>query len=248
MPPMEVAAERSRDVVATNTSWRRVNACGSLDEAVRHVAASYDFSRHPYVEWMTKQADVSALRRSQVPFRFAVEAFSQSLAAVLARIPRVEERIGVADNVAEEHGRGDPLVTHKQTFIGYLRALGAMPAELDEDCPVVVSAFNHAVLNYCLAQPHPAGAALLGMIEHLYVGISGTIGETIVARGWVAPGAQQHYETHRRIDVEHAEQLLARARPTWPEPTARACTAHGLLLGAHWFWRLYLDLLPCTTA
>lgn len=244
-----VSAKRKRsslEAAAPSLYWRELNACDSLDAAVRAIAAAYDFSRHPYFVWMgAERTGVVEFRKSQVPFRFAVESFSQSLAAVLARIPRLEARLGLADNVAEEHGRGNQLASHKRTFAQYLKALGTTPTELAGDCPVAVSAFNHALLNFCLAQPHPSGAALLGIIEHLYVGISGAIAETVHARRWAAPGSQRHYQHHQVVDVDHAEELFTLARPAWREPTARAQTAHALLLGAHWFWQLYRDLLPC---
>ena len=236
---------RGEQLAVPNLYWRELDASATFDDAVARIAASYDFGRHPYLLWMRAETTgVVEFRQSQVPFRFAVESFSQSLAAVLARIPRLEARLGVADNVAEEHGHGNQLASHKRTFVQYLRALGTTAAELEVDCPVAVSAFNHALLSFCLAQPHPASAALLGIIEHLYVGISRTIAETVHGRDWAAPGSQRHYQTHEQLDAEHAEQLFAIARPLWREPTARAQTAHALLLGAHWFWQLYRDLLP----
>jgi len=243
-----VSAKRKRSSVeaaAPNLYSRELNARDSLDGAVRLVAAAYDFSRHPYFVWMAaERTGVVEFRRSQVPFRFAVESFSQSLAAVLARVPRLEARLGLADNVAEEHGRGNQLASHKRTFTQYLKALGSTPAELAADCPIAVGAFNHSLLDFCLAQPHPAGAALLGIIEHLYVWISGAIAETVHARGWAAAGTQRHYQVHHVLDAHHAEELFTLARPAWREPSARAQTAHALLLGAHWFWQLYRDLLP----
>ena len=253
---MGVSAKRKRSgaeprpsaAASPGVAWRQLDGADSLDGAVRAVAAAYDFSRHPYFVWMAaERTGVVDFRKSQVPFRFAVEAFSQSLAAVLARIPSLEARLGVFDNVAEEHGRGNQLASHKRTFAQYLKALGATPSERGVDCPVAVSGFNHALLNFCLAQPHPSGAALLGIIELVYVDIAAAIAETVQARGWAAPGTQRHYQVHQVLDADHAEELFAVARPSWREPSARAATAQALVLGAHWFWQLYRDLLPpCT--
>ena len=63
-------------------------------------------------------------------------------------------------------------------------------------------------------------------------------------RGWDVHGTQRHYKVHQALDADHAEQLFVVARPAWREPTARSQTAQALLLGAHWFWQLYRDLLP----
>lgn len=225
--------------------WADVATQPTLDAALARIDAAYDFADHPYFVWLRDPAtDRDAFRRSQVPFRFAVEAFSQSLAAVLAHVPRLEDRLALADNIAEEHGRGVPERSHKHTFLEYLQALGATPEELQRPCPVWVTAFNHALRNLCLAQPCEHGAAALGVIEHLYVKISATIARAIHARGWVAPGSQRHYEVHEVLDVEHARELLDVARPAWDTPRTRSTVALGLLLGAFHFWRLYDELLP----
>jgi pyrroloquinoline-quinone synthase len=215
----------------------------NVDDAVKLVEASYDFHRHPYFVWMeSPRTSKSDFRRTQVPFRFAVESYSQALAAVLAHVPQLEMRLLVAENVAEEHGHGKARASHKATFHGYLRALGATEAELGVACPVTVCAFNYSLLDFCLVQPYESGAALLGIIEHLYVGISTSIARTLHTRAWVVPGSQRHYDVHQKLDVSHARDLLALCQPGFKESRARAQIALGLALGAHWFWRLYSDL------
>ena len=227
-----------------NLLWATVAIEDSLWRGVSVVERAYDFERHPYLAWMRDPATTrDAFRRTQVPFRFAVEAFSQSLAGVLARMPRLEDRLRVAENIAEEHGHGNQVMSHKYTFLEYLRALGADQAELDRPCPIWVTAFNHSLRNLCLAQNHEVGAAALGMIEQLYARISGAIGRTIVERGWVAPGAQRHYAVHEQLDLEHARELLEVAEPAWDTTRTRSYVALGLLLGAYYFWSLYEQLL-----
>lgn len=217
----------------------------SLDLALGAVERAYAFSEHPYFVWLRAPGTTrDAWRRSQVPFRFAVESFSQALAGVLAHIPRLEDRMALADNIAEEHGHGRTPDSHKYTFLEYLRALGATEEELKAPCPVWVTAFNHALRNLCVANTYEHGAAALGIIEHLYVGVSAEIGRAIVERGWVAPQSQRHYAVHEVLDVEHARELLDIARPAWDTLRSRSAVALGLLLGAWHFWRLYHDLLP----
>jgi pyrroloquinoline-quinone synthase len=218
----------------------------TLDAALDRVAAARDFSRHPYFVWLVSEAATrEQFRRTQVPFRFAVEEFPHALAAVLARISDSSQRTAIAENVAEEHGRGNELASHKATFLQYLRALGAADDELDAPCPATVAAFNQALLGFCLANPAEAGAAATGVIEHLYIWISGTIARLVRDRGWCAPGSQRHYEVHELLDQTHARDLLAVARPGWRDPVTRAQVALGLAVGAEWFWTLYRDLHEC---
>ncbi len=217
-----------------------------LETAIERVAASYDFHHHPYLLWMqASPTSREAFRTSQLPFRFAVESFSQSLAAVLARIPQLEARLPLLENVVEEHGQGNPWHSHKYTFRQYLLALGVTMADLEQPCTVPVLAFNQALLTYCLTQPAEVGAALLGTIEYLYIGISATIARTLHDRQWAAPGSQSHYAVHEHLDVEHARDLLHLAVPFWQEVNCRRQLAQSLLLAAHYFWSLYRDLLPC---
>jgi pyrroloquinoline-quinone synthase len=187
----------------------QVMACADLDQATRAVAEIYDFQWHPYFLWMRSlNVDRVAFLQSQLPFRYAVESFSQSLAAVLARVPMLEARMALVENINEEHGQGNPLRSHKATFRQYLQSLGASHVELEAPATTGVLAFNHSILNYCLAQSPECGAALLGQIEYLYVGISSTIARTIHGCDWVQPGSQSHYATHEKLDVDHARDLL----------------------------------------
>ncbi|NMG59546.1 hypothetical protein E1H12_13720 [Geitlerinema sp. P-1104] len=225
--------------------WTDLVTLPTVDSAMSAIAATYDFKTHPYLLWMQADTtDAAGFRQSQLPFRFAVESFSQALAAVLARIPSLEQRLPLFLNVAEEHGNGDRQMSHKASFQQYLEALGATAADLETPCPTPIFAFNQSVLTYCLTQEVPPGAALLGAIEFLYVGISATIAHTILERGWVAPGSQSHYSTHERLDTHHSADLLALTATAWDQRDGRQAIAQSLLLGAYYFWRLYDELLP----
>lgn len=224
--------------------WDQVVDKPTLDEAVEVVARAYNFRRHPYFEWMQDPATTrTSFRCSQARFRFAVEGWSQSLAAVLARMPRMEARRGLAKNVQDEHGEdGDH--SHKASFGRYLAALGCTPEELATPCPIEVRAFSQALTNFCLVHHHEAGAAALGIIEYVYITISNMIVGTLAERRWVEPGSQDHYDVHETLDVEHARDLFEVAKPGWHEGRIRSDVALGLQLGAHHFWALYDDLLP----
>lgn len=209
------------------------------------VAAIYDFSRHPYFVWMQLESTSRGdFRRSQLAFRFAVECFSQPLAAVLARFTTLEDRFGIVANLSEEHGHGLITRSHKHTFREYLLALGVSDDELNTPCSTAVCAFNYSILGFCLGQPGEVGAAMLGIIEYLYVNISAAIAQTITQRDWAIPGSQSHYTTHEKLDTLHAEDLFSLARSSWEEPRSRQEISQALVLGAYYFWSLYNGLLP----
>jgi pyrroloquinoline-quinone synthase len=210
-----------------------------FDSAMQAIVHRYNFSEHPYFKWMHANTTTrEAFLQSQLPFRYAVESFSQSLAAVLARLPSLETRLALLRNIDEEHGYGDASLSHTATFQTYLLSLGASTLDLAQPASDTVLAFSQSALNFCLAQRPQAGASMLGMIEHLYVGISGDIARTIETRAWVQPGSQSHYLNHEVLDIEHAHDLLQIARS---EPLSEE-TMQGLRLGAHYFWLLYLGM------
>jgi pyrroloquinoline-quinone synthase len=91
-------------------------------------------------------------------------------------------------------------------------------------------------------QTGESGAAILGMIEHLYVGISSAIARTLYQRSWTAAGSQSHYAFHEKLDTEHARDLLSLAEAGWDDLRTRRQILQGLMLGAHYFWSLYRDL------
>jgi pyrroloquinoline-quinone synthase len=222
--------------------WEQVVECASLERAIKLISRAYNFKRHPYFIWAQHPATTrTSFRCSQARFRYAVEGWSQALAAVVARIPRMEIRRAIVENMADEAGAAEER-SHKASFQRFLVALGTTRDELETPCPIQVRAFQQALTNYCLVHEYDAGAAALGIIEHLYTGISAAIAQLIAEREWAAP--QDHYDVHAELDVEHARELLRLAEPSWPIERLRREAALALLLGAHHFWTLYNDLLP----
>ncbi len=237
---------RERQVVTVDFAWEEPAFQGDyLAEIISEITAKYHFQQHPYILWM--QADTttrSQFCQSQLGFRDAVESFSQAIAAVIARVPRVEDRMALVDNLAEEHGHEQLLRSHKYTFRQYLMALGASDLDLQRVTPIGVVAFNQSILNYCLSQAPEFSSAMLGMIEYLYIGISQTISKTIHDRHWTTPGSQSHYAVHEVLDVEHARELFKLSEPFWQEARSREGIIQAMNLAAYYFWNLYQDLQP----
>jgi pyrroloquinoline-quinone synthase len=234
---------QERLIVSYESPWKEPIPQDDFAQVIDQIAADYNFQQHPYLLWM--QADTttrSQFCRSQLGFREAVESFSQAIAAVMARVPRVEERLALVDNLAEEHGHGQLLRSHKYTFRQYLIALGASDSDLQSEIPIGVIAFNQSILNYCLTQPPECSAAMLGMIEYLYIGISQTISKTIHDRHWTVSGSQSHYAVHEVLDVEHARELFHLSEPLWQEVRSRQAIIQAMNLAAYYFWNLYLNL------
>lgn len=218
----------------------------SFDEVVACVCRLYDFNNHPYIEWMLEPSTtVGQFRATQLPFKFAVERFSQPLAAVAAKLDRTSDRLAVVENLSEEHGLLGGGVAHVLSFAQFLRAMGVTQAEVDACTPPVhMHAFSEALLGHCTIRSPRAGAAALGIIEALYVNISDAISKTILQRKWVLQNTQSHYAVHAELDIKHAKDLLDIARPAWySDATAKAEICGSVLFAAHQFWTLYSGMV-----
>jgi hypothetical protein len=226
--PVKIAIE---DIISKN----------SLEEAYMQVARAFDFAQHSYFIWM-KETDKHSFARSQIPFRYAVEGFSCALAATLAKIPEFERRVSLADNVGEEHGLVGNKMPHKYTITEFLNVLGIEDSEMNIPCPAGVHAFNQSVRNYCLSNSPEAGAALLGIIEYVFITISNVVATHIVSVGWTTKGSQRHYETHEVLDVEHSRVLFDICEGYWQHQSKRVEICQGLILGGQYFWSLYNTL------
>jgi pyrroloquinoline-quinone synthase len=82
----------------------------------------------------------------------------------------------------------------------------------------------------------------MGIIAHAFAGVSATIGQEVVKRGWVAPTDLLHYRLHEQIDERHGTSSIAVIEARWKDPARCYFIEQGLELGAYAFNRLYTDL------
>ncbi len=186
---------------------------------------------------------LEGFRRSQEQFFFAVTFFPRPMAALVGRIPDPKARLNILHNLIEEHGEFNEELFHHITFQRFLRSIGSDPEKLETAAPCAsLRAFNSVLTCACVLDELEVGVACLGIIEQAFAGISATIGQAIVQRGWVRQDELVHYALHAQIDERHAEEFFAVIEPRWDDPARRYFIEQGLELGAYAFDRLYSDL------
>ena len=217
-----------------------------LDDLVATVLSEVDAARNPY---FVALRDGSFTREdfvaTQVQFYFVVTFFSRPMAAVAARVPEPELRLAILRNVWEEHGEGDLQRAHGATFRELLRRLGGVTPETLDRTPLWPEArlFDTALAGAATLDEALVGVAMLGMIERMFVDISGWLARGIVARGWLAAGEMIHYDLHEALDVRHAADFFDVLRARWDrDPSSRYYVEQGLRLGAAAFDGLYRGL------
>ncbi len=221
----------------------------SVIDAAALISKAYNFHNHPYFTWVCDpNTTLEEYRATQIPFRYAIENFSRSMSAVLAQIPRMEDRMEVYENVAEEHGEGKLEDSHRDSFMGFLRAIGVQQDEIDIECPIRIAGFYEGLLNYALTKPQEVSAGLMGTIEYLHCNIAELQARALHDRFWGDYEAQYHYRLHKEIDVGHAKDLFESCEEGWETggELTRNRIAYAMLLAAHYLWHLFDDMCPVT--
>ncbi|MCK6549799.1 iron-containing redox enzyme family protein [Myxococcota bacterium] len=181
---------------------------------------------------------------TQIQFLFAVVFFSRPMSVLAGRLPRPELRLPLLGNVRDEHGSGDLRFSHERTFLELLGRLGVGVEDVERRALwPEVRTFNTTLAGLCTLDDTLTALAALGMIEDLFSGISASIGEGLIARGWLQRSEIVHYATHETLDVDHAEGFYQQLDAPWASHARhRYQIEQGLELGAYVFLRMYEDL------
>lgn len=219
-------------------------------EIMNHVDTSLVDSglmRNQYFQILQSgQMSIESFRRSQQQFYFAVDYFSRPMSALMMRLPSSDERLGILENIVEEHGNFDLKKAHEATFRQFLHSIGGSSKRPDAaSMRPAVHAFNASIMSACLSDDVCTGIACLGIIEYAFADISSLIGGAVVQQGWLEEGQLVHYNLHQEIDKQHAADFFGLIQPAWQADRGRLQISQGLRLGAYAFDRLYRDLIDC---
>ena len=226
-----------------------------VTERASEVLREIEIQCNPYFQALQSGAmDRTMFLETQQQFYFAVLEFPRAMLTLLARFPHPSQRLGILENVVEEHGRFRPEAFHEATFRQFLESLGNAECGVrNAECQThfdhgklnrgpVVDAFNSALMAACHFEPMEVGTACLGIIELAFADISAMIGQAVVERDWVPAEELVHYKLHAEIDKGHAADMFVVLEPLWSNAAHRINIERGLQLGAYIFDRLYRDL------
>ncbi|MCG3692769.1 DUF3419 family protein [Aliarcobacter butzleri] len=152
---------------------------------------------HSFLENSTQEE----FTKSQVPFYFAVEVFPRALALLASKIETSENRLLIILNLYEEHGEGNKINFHTETFKTFLKAIGW---EKDFFRNPYIDEWIYNLLNN--EYNDSEYATYLAGIEYAYALISDTISKHI--EKFNLKCEQIHYKKHAILDWEHGDELL----------------------------------------
>ncbi|MEM8637767.1 MAG: iron-containing redox enzyme family protein [Cyanobacteria bacterium P01_G01_bin.54] len=205
------------------------------------VLAQAQLLETPYFQALRNgEMTLEQFRRSQEQFYFAVTFFPRPLAALLAKLSNPSTRQGILHNLVEEHGDFNPEEFHEATIRRFVKNIGG---NTDFNslgiCPAIHS-FNSLLLGTCTLDEVEVGAACLGMIEYAFIGISATLAQQSIKRGWITPEKLSHYVLHEELDAKHAEDFFVLVESQWDNPLRRPLIKKGLELGIY-TWKCFYN-------
>lgn len=209
-----------------------------MKKAVAAIKDRISIREHSYFQWITHcpRANFTA---SQADFYHNVVHFSRPMLHLTARIEGYAQRWTLLENIREEHGDGNPNMTHGHSFLRFLHSLD--PQCQPSDPPSrAVQRFNSYLDESSLHEPPEYGLAMFGVIEDLFSHISTHIAEIVVVRKWVPLADLAHYNVHAHLDIEHAQGFY---RLVEEIPNVRIeDVQRGLEEGSQMFVQLYTEL------
>lgn len=222
----------------------------TIYEVMGDISSKHDLttSQHgsKYAKWLIQESSRVEFFHTQRHFRYAVENFGSVIAGVLSKMSTLtNERMSIAENVAEEHGHNNLTNTHKETFLTFLKSMNPDNINVDLEMSMPALKFNESVSNYISTHSYYEGAAMVGIIEHLYINISALIAKTVHEREWDSCCQQSHYDVHAELDIEHSRELFEVSESMWNTecPVIQKQITTAAELGAAYFVQLYTDLL-----
>jgi pyrroloquinoline quinone (PQQ) biosynthesis protein C len=168
-------------------------------------------------------------------------AFPRFLAAVVARIDDVQRRAPWVENLYCEQGGTEPTRAHLRSYRRFLRDLAIDDGAIDQSRPGLAAiCYCRALFDLCAQQPLAEAKAGLSIIEDIVARVSPTLVDYARARSGNAD-AGEHFVLHSELDQDHAQMSYRECERDLP--SAAELVERGLLLGLHYQWQLYSQLV-----
>ena len=180
--------------------------------------------------------------KSQECFIDAVDNWSKVLGILLSKVPTFKERAIIIDNLYDEHGEGNIVNSHVNTFSKFMKSLGYEEDLLinNDNLPSHnhVKSFNDSLLEKVNNESWLFSVAMLGMIEYTYITVSKNIHKYVAQ--FIISEDIHHYSLHEIVDVKHATDLFELILPY--ENIKTEMIINGLITGYNLLAKLYDDL------
>jgi hypothetical protein len=213
----------------------------NLNIIIEYANRINEIDKNPYLKTLKNNPSLESFFNSQRGFINAVDNWSKMLGLLINIVPSDKERLIIIRNLNDEHGHGDILKSHVNTFRIFMNSLG-FRGELELNTPSTsydyVKNFNIGLQKELKTKNWIYCASMLGIIELIYVNVSKHIHDYSLT--YLELDSITHYGVHEIVDIEHARELFSMVSPYLD--SNRDMIYEGLVHGYKLINILYFDL------
>ena len=192
---------------------------------------------------MNNNISLSSFKEVQYNFYPAVTFFSKPMFMICFKINDYNHRWKILENIIDEHGNGIENQNHGSTFKSYLINLGLDCDNIDsEKINHHTLKFNNILLEECIETHWVKGAAMIAIMEDLYVNISKIFYEFLTKNNYLDENKIIHYKAHKELDVKHSEDMYKILSDYWTKNEFNQNIRNGLHKGNDILLKLFSNL------
>jgi len=219
----------------------------TLPNILNYFKSIYNFQTHGYFKWLKIETNRQKIVDSQSCFLPATQSWKNILFTLHAKCP-LEKQKFIWENIEDELGiNKQEGGNHIDTYYHYLicynfdNSLNIKSKEELLNQPKVTGLlkFHFLLLNFVNSNHYEESAAMLGILEFLYVDISKIISTNIDTKNWNPIEKQVHYKCHEVLDLKHAMDLfniIDKENQLKPE------ILNAMILGAEIIWDTFFQM------
>ena len=216
-----------------------------MNSYINQLKESTPITSHRYFSDLLDGAmSFELFKSSQTNFYSAVCYFSRPMFLLCSRMENYADRLTILENILDEHGNGDIKESHAETYKNYLLNLGVKEKDINETFShSAVSNFYSIIEDTIKGDSIETAIAMFGIIEDRYTEISATIATSLVNNNWLRKDQLTHYNTHKELDIYHADLFYKLVQPKWVEEIHKEKIVKGLKLGNTIIFDIFNNLL-----
>ncbi len=216
-----------------------------MNSYINQLKKSTPISSHRYFsDLLDGSMSFELFKSSQTNFYSAVCYFSRPMFLLCSRMENYADRLTIIENILDEHGNGDINNSHAETYKSYLFNLGVNEKDIKETFSHSAVSNFYSIIEDTIKEGNIETAiAMYGIIEDRYTEISATIATSLVNNKWLREDQLIHYDTHKELDIYHAELFYKLVRDKWIKEISKENIIKGLKLGNAIIFDMFNNLL-----
>ena len=192
---------------------------------------------------LNNNISLNIFKKVQYDFYPAVTFFSKPMFIICSKIDDYSIRWKILENIIDEHGAGIKKENHGFTYKMFLKNLGFNCDKIDsEKINQHTSEFNSILMKECIDSHWVKGAAMIAIMEDLYIDISKIIYNFLIKNKYLDGNKISHYKYHEEIDEKHSDDMYNVLSAYWKKNELNEDIRQGLYYGNNILLKLFSNL------